>query len=567
MPRDYFSSEMEIYAGNGGRFLTVTGNHLAGTPLSVNTAPEFIAQLVDTYGSQAATKAADGPMPDLVDVGDLSDAGLPPHAQDFLVHGKLPKHNDGSRATFAAACALVTRYDDATAFSYLQDSEHALAVGERHRPRRDDSATYSAALDYLWMEVRTARAKMDKEGTGFTDLGDDDDLADLAELLTPPSPLKATVVRLTGFEPVEYVIEAFLSAGVTNIAGAHGVGKTSLLVPLASIASGELPGDGVLTKLPRHVVYFTEDTAQARRIRAGLVKHCGLVDNGHFHILQAKRRDAAATQELVAKLVAKFTIPGPCAYPTKPLIVFDTSNACFDVENENDASAVGAIMSALKVGAPGAPIWIVAHLAKALARGDLDKLTSRGSGAWEADAQTTAFIISDSPDNPDCPVRHMLTKKRRFETKFTELKFETFTDHVDVDTPWGDVQRLEYRYGVPERGNAAARIEAKAERMDTNRRAALGTKIAAVLAYVGDQIDTHGAVLMRQGPGAPTPPAGAVGTVLTWIDITKNCKHQGIAGVARKRTSSALCGTRFPGPTWAATGGQSPRHRPAPSID
>ena len=118
-------------------------------------------------------------MPDLVDVGDLSDAGLPPHAQDFLVEGKLPAHNDGSRATYAAACALVKRYDDATAFSYLQDSDHAWPWANGTAPRRRRRRHHAAAMDYLWMQVRTARAKMDREGTGFTDLGDDDDLAEL----------------------------------------------------------------------------------------------------------------------------------------------------------------------------------------------------------------------------------------------------------------------------------------------------------------------------------------------------------------------------------------------------
>ena len=42
------------------------------------------------------------------------------------------------------------------------------------------------------------------------------------------------------------------------------------------------------------------------------------------------------------------TITGPNGYPVKPLIVFDTTNACFEIENENDAAEVGRVMSALK---------------------------------------------------------------------------------------------------------------------------------------------------------------------------------------------------------------------------
>lgn len=264
-----------------------------------------------------------------------------------------------------------------------------------------------------------------------------------------------------GLEAIEYTLDGFLSAGVTYIAGGHGIGKSSLLVPLASIVSGELPAfeQSISAMLQRKVVYITEDPSQARRIRYGLKKHNGLVENGHFRIVGAKRRSADEVELMMEATVKAHTITGPNGYLVKPLIVFDTTNACFEIENENDAAEVGRVMSALKQS--GSPVWIIGHLAKAIARDDITAMTGRGSGAWEADAQGTAFIFADDEATD---VRYLATKKRRFEPSYIEVKYITRIDHEVVVAPWCEEQRIGFRYGVPERACPGQRREEAANR-------------------------------------------------------------------------------------------------------
>lgn len=294
-----------------------------------------------------------------------------------------------------------------------------------------------------------------------------------------------------GLEAVEYTLDGFLSAGVTYIAGGHGIGKSSLLVPLASIVAGELPAfeQGIGATLTRKVIYITEDPGQARHVRYGLKKHNGLTEKGNFCIVQAKRRKADAVGAMMDAAVKAHTITGPNGYPVKPLIIFDTSNACFDVENENDAAEVGRVMSSLKQS--GAPVWIIGHLAKAIARDDIKAMTGRGSSAWEADAQGTAFIFAE---NEGTDVRYMATKKRRFEPCYIEVKYITKTDHEVVKAPWGQDQIIGFRYGVPERASPEQRREQAANRQ-------LAQDCAALEEYLRGQVEPLSKATIENGCG------------------------------------------------------------------
>ena len=59
------------------------------------------------------------------------------------------------------------------------------------------------------------------------------------------------------------------------IAGAHGVGKTTALLPLALTAAG-LHGDDLMPRQWRHVVDVTEDVEQARRKLAGMTGYSNI---------------------------------------------------------------------------------------------------------------------------------------------------------------------------------------------------------------------------------------------------------------------------------------------------
>jgi len=313
---------------------------------------------------------------------------------------------------------------------------------------------------------------------------------DFAEELAEPTPEELKL------EAIEYTLDGFLSAGVTYIAGGHGIGKSSLLVPLACMVSGEVKGlDAVLT---RKVIYITEDPQQARRIRYGLKKHNGLVENNHFRIMQARRMTPDEIERIVATAVEKHTISGPNGYPVKPLMVFDTTNACFEIENENDAALVGRVMSALKQA--GSSVWIVGHLAKAIARDDIAAMTGRGSGAWEADAQCTAFIFADDEDTD---VRYMQTKKRRFEAGFIEIKYITKTDHEYVLAPWGEEQKIGFRYGLPERCRPGERQDAAADRREAEQEQQLNADCNLIVAYLQTQKEPVSRQTLERDGGVP----------------------------------------------------------------
>ena len=513
--RDH-SIGIEVYGGHGKQFLTVTGDRVPGTAPGVNPAPAGLSAVEARYRRPESATAADTPMPDLVQAPELESLELPAHAMAFLAEGSTGM--DRSKSLQAAARALCKRYDDATALSVLVESPYAWEIALDHR-RQDDEK----ALAYLWKHVRDARA-----ATGSP-------LGPVASLFEDIAPTEAHAAPISGFEPQEFTHEGVLPVGVTLFAGGHGHGKTSLLVPMACISSGEL--DGARTGLPadlhRNVVYFTEDPAQARRIRYGLQKHCGLNPNGRFHVHQAQRRSAEAVAVLIAKIIAKYTLVGPNGYLVRPLIVFDTINACFGLENENDASQVGQVMSAIKTHSQGAPVWLVGHLPKSLLHKDVDELTARGSGAWEADAQCTAFIVAGEDESDS--VRYLVTKKRRFETTVTEVRFETFTDSETVPTPWGTTQELGYRYGVPERP-AVSRKEEKELRRDDAKTKSMMEDVETLVDFIARRVEAEGEVWMyKRGAGvSPRAPKEAEGFVLTWAELYLS------TGVPRPRAPGAL---------------------------
>lgn len=268
--------------------------------------------------------------------------------------------------------------------------------------------------------------------------------------------------------PTEYVIDGFLGCGPTYIAGAHGVGKSSLLVPLASIITGELEGIlSVHAYLKRRVIYFAEDPEQIDRVRFALRKYCELKRNGNFFIRRTKRLNKDAIKVLVAQMVKEHTIIGPSGYQVKPLLIFDTLSASFELENENDNAEAAKYLSALKESGGTAPIWVIGHIPKAMLRADVENMTGRGAGAWEGDAQGTAFIFAE-PDGPQ-NIRYLRTRKRRFEASYIEARFETSVRAEKRVAAWGEEQIITVRFGVPERSSEETRKQDVRDLVDEKR--------------------------------------------------------------------------------------------------
>lgn len=313
------------------------------------------------------------------------------------------------------------------------------------------------ASDKIASEVGAAVVRMP---AGWTENKDVNDLAlrdglDVLELLLegatePPKPAPkvhplARYVDIDGTaKPPRWVIPGFIGHGVTVIAGAHGVGKTTALLPLALTAAG-LHGDDLMPRQWRHVVYVTEDVEQARRILAGVTGHSGLAINlesvrERVHIVEAVRLDPAFVATVGATYREQFTriVEG---VEVLPLVVLDTKSAVLALDNENDNSEASRMMAALKQGFDRLPVWLIGHVAKAnLSRNDA--LTSRGASAIEGDANQTMFLIREGES------RYLVQGKTRFEAKWPELEITSFTALMTAPDEFGNMETVLLRWGI-----------------------------------------------------------------------------------------------------------------------
>lgn len=270
-----------------------------------------------------------------------------------------------------------------------------------------------------------------------------DVLAALLESATePPKPEPkihplARYVDIDGTaKPPRWVLPGFIGHGVTVIAGAHGVGKTTALLPLAMTAAG-LHGDDLMPRQWRHVVYVTEDVEQARRILAGVTLHSNLgIDLGlvreRVHIVEAVRLDPVFVASVGATYREQFTrtVEG---VEVLPLVVLDTKSAVLALDNENDNSEASRMMAALKQGFDRLPVWLIGHVAKAnLTRNDA--LTSRGASAIEGDANQTMFLIREGD------TRFLVQGKTRFEARWPELEISSYTAQTTAPDEFGNME-------------------------------------------------------------------------------------------------------------------------------
>ena len=278
-----------------------------------------------------------------------------------------------------------------------------------------------------------------------------DVLAALLESATEPPKPEPKVHPLARYididgaaKPPRWVIPGFIGHGVVSIAGAHGIGKTTALLPLALTAAG-LHGDELMPRQWRHVVYVTEDAEQARRILAGLTLHSNLVIGldlvrERVHIVEAVRLDPAFVATVGTTYREQFTrsVEG---VKVLPLVVFDTKSAVLALDNENDNAEASRMMAALKQGFDGLPVWLIGHVAKEnLTRSDA--LTSRGASAIEGDANQTMFLIREGES------RYLIQGKKRFEAKWPELEITSYTAQTTAPDEFGNLETVLLRWGI-----------------------------------------------------------------------------------------------------------------------
>ncbi len=270
-------------------------------------------------------------------------------------------------------------------------------------------------------------------------------------------PLSRIVSPCTELQAPQWLLPGFLAAGLTLIAGGHGVGKTTALLPLAAgVAGFHEHGWPLAPKHWRSVVYVTEDIPQAQRILHGLAGHLATTAAAlaeRLHLVDARRLPAGYLVQVGQTYRDRYTrtVQG---VELPPLVVLDTQAATITLESENDNSEASAAVAALKQCFAGLPVWLVAHVAKQnLNRSDVQHLTSRGASAWEADANCTAFLVKEGEGT--AATRWLTLGKRRFEPRWPELLLQSHcTDTMGYDA-WGDPEPLALRWAIaqPQEGS------------------------------------------------------------------------------------------------------------------
>lgn len=282
----------------------------------------------------------------------------------------------------------------------------------------------------------------------------------------------AKVIGFTKPSPPKWVIPHFIAEGVVLIAGGHGVGKTTAILPLAMAAAGlHLPGYELAPKHWRSVIYVTEDTEQAKRIVAGYSEAIGKsleAINKRVHLVAALRMSVDAVVNVAdyyRDYIRTITLENGQQVDIPPLVVFDTMAAVFQLENENDNAEASELVAAVKQRFEGLPVWIVSHVSKGNLTLDGAKSgapTARGASAFEADANQVLYIVKEEKS----PKRWLVRGKTRFEAKWPELEIITGHGDIKAHNEFGEEEELILRWGVaqpPAKTREEAAKEAKEE--------------------------------------------------------------------------------------------------------
>ncbi len=352
-------------------------------------------------------------------------------------------------------------------------ADHREAVGRRWDSLHSDQGGRQITVRTLFRELNRAGA-----GAEFSRAPDASRVAeDFPDDLGGADDDARSHLSLEDFVgSTEFVVDGFLPTGVGVIAGAWGAGKTINLIPLLATAAHVTPKAWTVghSELRRHVVFVGEDMGQVRSAIGALSSNPGAASLPEIlewvHFFPARRLAPEALAARVKNLGDRFTYENEHGFKVRPVVVLDTANANCELESENDSRAVGQMMSALK--GTGVPTMIVGHVAKAITRSEFAAHSFRGSGAFEADADFTAYLLHDEATDD----RYLGVHKVRFAPEFREVAFGTYSRTVAVPVDWDPNKRQERTIlnGVPtvssqadrkERA-AARRLEGKEKRVD-----------------------------------------------------------------------------------------------------
>jgi hypothetical protein len=288
----------------------------------------------------------------------------------------------------------------------------------------------------------------------------------------PKHPLAVFVDYDMGNIPAqEYVLDGLIQSGVVLIAGSAGAGKTTQLVPIATrVAHLCDPDDSLKPLLRRKIIWVSEDPRQVMRILRSMREsgHLGGKSDAEvsewFKIVSAARlapQIVAQVAPFYESMAINNISEDGVIYETNPLVVFDTTNASFDLENESDNSEVGRAMATLKGRFHSMPLWLVAHLAKALKRADVADFSARGAGAWEADANQVLYLIKEDDGKRWLEI---VSAKHRFMARADGILFGASINVINTYDMLGNPIKESLIHGVPQVMSANGRADIKKQK-------------------------------------------------------------------------------------------------------
>lgn len=299
-----------------------------------------------------------------------------------------------------------------------------------------------------------------------------------------PYKLQRSVVNFAILKPIRWVLDGFIASGqVAVFAGQPGVGKSTVFSSVAMLAAGfgERMGSDIIVSRPRPIVIVSEHAAQYESLFYGLCRRFAIHPDElkrHIHLFDAARLAPREIPREVMHLLKEAGGNEPA------LITLDTASASFDVKDENSNAEIGAMLAALKqpVTSTGAPLWIVAHAAKALGRED-PEITPRGASAYIGDVHATGSVFRDKNFPSSTFIKSL---KNRNERDFSEIEIRTEVAYYNsAPDEHGVIQEIGIRLGVPMRSGEIFR-----------QRAAQDAKQAAVDLAESARKSKHGELIM-----------------------------------------------------------------------
>lgn len=439
LPSDWNNHDVgiEVYGGNEARFLTVTGEQVAGSPTNLRNSRDGVLKALEARYAKERRKAdvIDLNMPDILDdllVPSIDSLDIPYTARDFLTTGT--HSGDRSRALFSAAVALYAAgLADDEVFSVLAGSAPALETALDHR-RQD----HDRALLYLWRE-HCCKGKARASELRAISIDDFDVVPNDAPSPAAKQP-RFRVQSTTEFlqrKPMHWIIKSILpQADLCVLFGDSGSGKTFFTLDMVGAIARGIEWRGKKVKQGR-VVYICAEGAGGFRNRLCAYAHQNGIASDDLQI--GVIPDAPNFME---KTDIKDVLAAVATFGKTDVIVVDTFAQVMPGANENAGEDVGRALAHCKAlaRASSALVILVHHTGKDASRG------ARGWSGLRGAADAQIEIVRSGDDRTA-----VIDKQKDGGGEGDEYGFRLQTVTIGLDDDDQEITScvLEHRAAVP----------------------------------------------------------------------------------------------------------------------